>query len=259
MNSNQKNGKDERLFEAGLDQLGQLYRSAESIEPPDLVDQAILNQARRAVAAKNSWLDFGWIHAVTTVALVVLTFSIFTTQRQTGEFEPITGKSLERSPGEVTGKLEMERDDVAGVPMSDQAVPSATDAAGTPVSEPALKASSKEARDETRASDQQAVQRQMRAPASAAPAPSSAAPVVDNAEAFSGKKQSDRDSLDTLEAAAEAEITSAGRQQQLLDRILALKHAGDELWMEELASFIKLYPDFPLPAELQSEARQNKD
>lgn len=297
MNSNQQKGKDERQFEAGLDQLERLYRSADKIEPPDLVDQAILNKARRAVAAKNSWLDFGWIHAVTTVALVVLTFSIFTTQRQTGEFEPITGKSLERSPGKVTGQLSeqpsqqpeseraessqaastlaesakvrstaagtgravTEQDDAADQSMSDQAAPPVTDAAGAPVSEPALKASRKEAREDIRATDQQAAQQQMRAPASAAPVPSPAAPLVDNAEAFSKKKHSDLDSLDAPQAAAETEIISIDRQQQLLDRILALKHAGNELWTEELASFIKLYPDFPLPAELQSEARQNKD
>jgi len=177
MNSNHKNGKDDRSLDHELDQLDQLYHSDESIEPPDLIDQTILNKARRAVEPKNSWLDFGWIHGVTTVALVVLTFSIFTTQRETGEFEPTVGKSVERAPAEVSGQL----------------------AAGAAVSSLPVEAPKKEIREKTRARDQDGV------------------------------------------------------QQHLLDQILMHKHAGDERWIKELSDFKNLYPDFPLPQELQNQ------
>ena len=245
MNSNHenekaKNGKDRRLLDAELDQLDQLYRSEESIEPPDLLDQAILNKARRSVESKNSWLDFGWIHAVTTVALVVLTFSIFTTQRETGEFEPTVGKSIDRVPSEAI-------DHLSGRAESDRAksVQAESDRAKSVQAESGRAESDQVITGRVRAdqirTDQNSLQQQTREPASAASASASAS-------AQAAKRQPHSNT--TTES---FEIS----QQKLLDRILTLKHAGDDRWVEELADFKKLYPDFPLPDELENEELQN--
>lgn len=88
MNSIHNNGKDDKTLDRDLGTLDDLYRSVESDGPPELLDQAILNRAHRAVETNNSWLDFGWMHGLTTVALVVLTFSVVLSLRNSGEFDP---------------------------------------------------------------------------------------------------------------------------------------------------------------------------
>lgn len=56
-------------------------------EPPDLVDQAVLNRARAAVEAPHSsrpW-SFGWPHALTTAAVIVLAVTLIIPLRETGQ------------------------------------------------------------------------------------------------------------------------------------------------------------------------------
>lgn len=224
MNSPDKNGKDDQSLDHDLGQLGQLYHSGESTEPPDMLDQAVLNKARRAAEPKNSWLDFGWIHGVTTVALVVLTFSIFTIQRETGEFEPSTGQSVNRTLGEVTGQLsaEAESDQIE----VDQA--------------------------ETTTRDQDSSLREMRAPTSVAPASASAPNTDTLREKKQGVVEGQLKSTDKLDNASELEASQASNQQKMLDQILKQKLAGDDRWIEGLSDFRKLYPDFPIPEELRN-------
>lgn len=287
MNSNHKDGNDDRSLDHELDQLDQLYHSEESIEPPDLIDQAVLNKARRAVEPKNGWLDFGWIHGVTTVALVVLTFSIFTTQQQTGEFEQTVGKSVDRTPAQATGQLSAEavsdqalsdkvissrvsssqgtseraaskQADEADVSKVNRAASPAVDAAGTSVSSLPIEAPKKEIWQETRTRDQDAIQSQMSAPASVAPAPLQSAKrqsqpnIVSESNEEEANRLNEADTTDKLDSAPELKDSGFISQQQLLDKILALNQAGDNPWVKELSDFKKLYPDFPIPQELQN-------
>lgn len=56
-------------------------------EPPDLVDQAVLNRARAAVERPHSsrpW-SFGWLHALTTAAVIVLAITLILPLRNTGQ------------------------------------------------------------------------------------------------------------------------------------------------------------------------------
>ena len=56
-------------------------------EPPHLVDQAVLNRARTAVEAPHSsrpW-SFGWPHALTTAAVIVLAITLVMPLRDTGQ------------------------------------------------------------------------------------------------------------------------------------------------------------------------------
>lgn len=59
--------------QADLEQVGSAYRKLTDEEPPELLDQAVLNRARRAVQTRGSrpW-NFGWPHALSTTALAVL-------------------------------------------------------------------------------------------------------------------------------------------------------------------------------------------
>jgi hypothetical protein len=108
MNSIHNNGKDDKALDQDLEELDLRYQSVESGGPPELLDQAILNRAHRAVEAKNSWLDIGWMHGLTTVALVVLTFSVVVSLRETGEFDPSSVTAKDRSSGSQKQQKKME-------------------------------------------------------------------------------------------------------------------------------------------------------
>lgn len=118
MNSIHNNGKGEKSLDQDLEELDLKYQSVESDEPPEMLDQAILNRAHRAVEAKNSWLDFGWIHGLTTVGLVVLTFSVVVSLRDTGEFDPtiapVSDKPLRsqnrKNASQASGELKAKKD-----------------------------------------------------------------------------------------------------------------------------------------------------
>ena len=60
------------------------YAELAQTEPPDLLDQAILNRARQAVEQQPSrrpW-GFGWVHALSTLGLLVLSLGIFQQLRE---------------------------------------------------------------------------------------------------------------------------------------------------------------------------------
>ena len=80
MNSIHNNGENDTSLNDGLDKLGQAYGRLEQEEPPELLDQAILNSAHRAVEKKPHWMKFGWLHGLTTTAVFVLAFSLILNQ-----------------------------------------------------------------------------------------------------------------------------------------------------------------------------------
>jgi len=72
MTNIQKNGNDDQALNEGLDKIGHEYGQLPADEPPRLLDQAILNSAHRAVEQKPHWMKFGWVHGLTTAAVMVL-------------------------------------------------------------------------------------------------------------------------------------------------------------------------------------------
>ncbi len=65
-------------------------------EPPDLIDQAILNRARAAVDKPHSsrpW-SFGWLHALTTTAVIVLGLTLLLQMREQAPFPATAPKSI---------------------------------------------------------------------------------------------------------------------------------------------------------------------
>lgn len=82
MNTIQNNGPEDNSLKDDLEKLGRDYQQLRSEEPPELLDQAVLNSAHRALERRAGWMDFGWIHGLTTAAVVVLALTIILTQRQ---------------------------------------------------------------------------------------------------------------------------------------------------------------------------------
>ena len=82
MNTHKTHGDNDSTLDKGLDELGRAYSKLEKDTPPDLLDQAILNRAHREVEKKTGWTQFGWLHGLTTAAVIVLAFSIVLQQRE---------------------------------------------------------------------------------------------------------------------------------------------------------------------------------
>ncbi|HSM68501.1 MAG TPA: hypothetical protein VK830_02215, partial [Xanthomonadales bacterium] len=75
---------DKDKLDKDLDALQQKYRAAAREEPPAMLDQAVLNRARRAAEqhAIRPW-SFSWMHATATAALVVLGLTLVLQLRET--------------------------------------------------------------------------------------------------------------------------------------------------------------------------------
>ena len=114
MNSIHNNDDNGKILDEDLEKLGSSYAELEQIEPPDLVDQAILNTAHRAVEKKASRLKFSWVHGLATTAVFVLAFSLILQQpdpaslnpRDVISTEPQAPKALRSGKKQNAGSLE---------------------------------------------------------------------------------------------------------------------------------------------------------
>jgi hypothetical protein len=280
MNSIHNNGPDDKSLNDELEELGHAYQQLSSEEPPELLDQGILNSAHRAVKKRDHWLDFGWVHGLTTAAVVVLAMSIILTQRQPTGLEE-NGLSPADAAGETRSRvLESALRDEVRQERSNEA-------------EQKKQELSKELRRESR-KDAGQVMPASSAPETQAGSRAEAIPARDTPDDFRVKKSMQPGGVpleeDILQAnepaevrvakpstlgfadepapaeAAEVEIDAiksdadkidAERSQLTtepaqLQAILKLKNAGDIRWKTELKIFIENYPDYPLPDELKN-------
>lgn len=231
MNSIHNNGPDDKRLNDDIEKLDQAYRQLSSEEPPELLDQAVLSSAHRAVEGKDHWLDFGWIHGLTTAAVVVLAVSIILTQRQPVDFDenglsPVDVRSLGQSrkaESEMSGKMREQRVDELRANKSmlaeDALVEEKTIQANAPVEVMAASPVVAEIADE---------------------------PVASGTRDFkldAVKKDADKMSF------ARSYLSAENAQ---LQAILMLKQAGDDSWKTELKTFIENHPDYPIPEELKN-------
>jgi hypothetical protein len=84
MNAESRQPRSEQLLEQDLEALRSVWAGSESTEPPELVDRAILNTARRAIENRPG-RRFGsrrlrWVGAFATATIVVLALSIVVQQ-----------------------------------------------------------------------------------------------------------------------------------------------------------------------------------
>lgn len=279
MNSIHNNGPDDKLLDDDLEKLGQAYKQVSNEEPPELLDQAILSSAHRAVESKDHWLDFGWVHGLTTAVVVVLALSIILTQRQPiGQEEnglsPADVRSLGRSrniESEMSDKLREQsfneaeyKQELSKEPGSEsrednrQTMP----AASAPRIQSGSRAEPMTARtvqDDLRAkksltSEDAPLEEEIMQVHSATEALSAKAAVVEFADEF-GVAEVDDVEIDAVKTDADkigVERTQMSDAEAQLQAILLLKQTGDERWEAELKTFIENHPDYPLPDELKN-------
>jgi hypothetical protein len=85
--SDPTNRRPDREEDGVPEALRQAWETLPKPEPPDLIDQSVLNRARAAVDAPHSsrpW-SFGWPHALTTTAVIVLAITLVIPLRETGQ------------------------------------------------------------------------------------------------------------------------------------------------------------------------------
>ena len=276
MNSIHNNGENDKSFNGELDKLSSAYTRLEQDEPPELLDQAILNSAHRAVEKKPHWMKFGWLHGLTTTAVFVLAFSLILNQPEStqvpvddiGNNEAIrleSGKVAKKQAVDVKS-LEIKSDDFSAKMKTReeerQDLPQSTPSAAAPMS--ASTANNPENRARQAASE---VQHSLNARQGLRESREAADKDVEIAGVLQEEIASDEadlvvDSLKT-EAAydmsqprpveepvlgeAENQVNEQAVIEQALLDIIELKRAGDDQWITELELFKERYPDYPLP------------
>ena len=224
--------RDDNL-ESDLDALKSTYRAQSSEVPPYLVDQAILNKARHSLESpiRRPW-SFGWIHGLTTAAIIVLGFAIYLHQPMPEQDEAIR---VFKQPSPKLRDTESMRE-----PLRIPSESAAAEPDQMPVSRAAGERSSLKteaapatlARAKAQVAEAEAEEQRVSPLAAAAPAP---------------------ESLSEDETGMEGAEKDAATEQPgpWLERILEMRRQGlDVAAAQELAAFRATWPDYPLPAEL---------
>lgn len=233
MTSEPRDQKQDAEFEQNLESVSAAWNELESAEPPDLLDQAVLNTAQRELETGRKRRSLRWAGALATASVVVIALGIVIQQEPTAPTPPsgaVNGIKLDRdrsSPekkevsgnvareNEVQPQMQKQRMEQAAPPAEYRAKRSATpasDAALAPAAPPVSSAVVSSSLEET-----------LRETDSLADAPD--------------------DSLQTAEPAPDAETW--------IEHMLVLKASKqDEILQDELTEFRSAYPDYPLPAEL---------
>ena len=228
MNSNHKNGENNTPLEDELGKISQAYGRMEHEEPPELLDQAILNSAHRAVEKQPHWTQFGWLHGLTTAAVVVLAISIILRQSEpvpVYEDDTIGNKpkqiQLQKASKKESGEqlMELRRE------IKLKTEPADKDNRETGIVAEEVQFEAAEAMSDSPQTG--ALSRQASPAAIAEPA------------------KSDMSVLNAVEAEAVSEADTE------LQAIISLKQAGDESWRKELELFLQRYPNYPLPDGLK--------
>jgi hypothetical protein len=276
MNTIHNNGENDQTLNDGLEKLGQAYGRLEQDEPPDLLDQAILNSAHRAVEKRSGWKRFGWMHGLATAAVFVLAFTVILDQRELspGLKEDVSrnapsrlesSEEIKKQSADKIGKSAMEMESSAEIRrktnMSD------APATATEPMELSREVPGEQPMDE--------VLSELRVQAAAVQKSEHADTDDSNVNALQeellmGEADvlTDTPSVDTasmqvmptsvatpessaLKARGRMDLTDLTIEQEL-QSIIKLKKSGDDTWVTELEAFVERFPDYPLPDELKN-------
>ncbi len=274
MNTIHNNGENDKSLNDGIEKLGRAYDQLPNEEPPELLDQAILSSAHRAVEKKPHWMKFGWLHGLTTAAVVVLALSIIINQREQVpgfddaiRVEVPTGPVREKAGKKRTGvdqvkdlSMELKEED----PGRQLIAPNAPVA--TAADNEALEVSAGDQPPEYESRVRRSMTAQDSAPAKTdrvdadkvisdmpleEPMMDEAVLPGDAAEYQIMSKQPQPATIGAVqpEGAVLPVHTDAEIEEQLLS-IIKLKQSGDKAWISKLEEFRQTYPDYPLPEAL---------
>ena len=278
MNSIHNNGENDKSLSEGLDKLNREYGLLEQDEPPELLDQAILNSAHRAVEKKPHWMKFGWLHGLTTAAVFVLAFSIILNQRENApDFdtsmrnnEPVrlnrqkvakkqSDAQFKESPKELSLEREEKSDSsldmlqsspVAAAPASAAIEHTPEERARKPVTEDQrslyvrddLQGKGERTDKDTPIGELQLEEQLMDEADLMADSPEVSNFTTVASPAVVGE---------TAASEMKTRVRINSEMEQILEAIIKLKQSGNETWKTELESFKERYPDSPLPDELK--------
>lgn len=76
-------------FNADLEAVRSAWSRLEQSEPPELIDQAVLNSAKRQLEASRKRLPLRWLGGLATAAIVVLTLAIVVRQDEQTALAPM--------------------------------------------------------------------------------------------------------------------------------------------------------------------------
>lgn len=267
MNSIHNNGPDDKRLDDELEELGQVYRQLAPEDPPELLDQAILNSAHRAVGNKDHWLDFGWIHGLTTAAVIVLALSIILTQRQPIGLEenglaPADVANLQRSrevreqrvdaleykkmasgklePGKLESGQELSKDSSHEYRTNMFQLP----AASAPEAQAGARTEHMAARKAIRLNGLVPEEEPMQENTTVAT--DVATPAVVGFADDSPLTETDKPAINAYKVDADKSAA------EHLQAILVMQAEQDDSWKAALKIFIETYPDYPLPDELKN-------
>jgi hypothetical protein len=106
-----KQKADDRL-ERDLEEIRAVLSNEDRPEPPDLLNQAVLNAARRELAGRDKhWLrrlPVRWMGAFATASVVILALGLIVQQEQ--ESPGLTGAEADRAKLEIKAPLEESKD-----------------------------------------------------------------------------------------------------------------------------------------------------
>jgi hypothetical protein len=270
MSNIHNNGEGDKTLDGDLNRIVRAYGSLERQQPPDLLDKAVLNSAHRAVQKKTGWMQFGWLHGLTTAAVIVLAISLVLRQQEPAPvFEETAGSQgpaeMQRAkesvvqpslPAPLRADAEALKDDSRS---RQQAVPASPvneiqelrQTAGAP-SLTASQQSQTKAQAGLRAEAvEYTVDSDKRAVAAGQPVADEAAVMIAPAEMDAGAETRRPAPLAEMVSEEKSLITRKDSAEQQLAAIIKLKEDGDDRWKTELAEFRKRYPDFPVPEELE--------
>lgn len=280
MNNIPNNGENDQSLSDDLDRLGDAYGQLQHEEPPELLDQAILNSAHRAVEKKPGWMQFGWLHGLTTAAVFVLALSLIFNQReQVPVYEEgirvneSIGLQRERAAKKQSGdvqtddlRMEMKeetekpQDAFRSAPVTTASPSEAMEAAASnQAAEPAAGARissyvSESRKVKTDRTDKDAIANEPANESKIEELRVGEADLMADAPEVEEIYKQSRPAAIAAPMASEAEAPADNESEieQKLLSILKLKQSGDEAWITELAKFKQNYPDYPLPDELSN-------
>ena len=205
-------------FEQDLKAVRSAWSGLEQTDPPELLNQAVLNTARRELNTRRRSRPLRWLGGFATATVIVLALTIVIQQEEqqtTPSLKKTNGFKLDQTDP-AASKSEVDRDDFEETARREQA-----DRQLSPMSS-----------EET----ESRMKRSVAAPS----VPASDAAVMAVAEEMS-------DSLAEPEKAADR-IPEA---DAWIERLLLLRETQqDEKLIQELAAFREAYPDYVLPPEL---------
>ncbi|MBT8058449.1 MAG: hypothetical protein HKP03_07935 [Xanthomonadales bacterium] len=228
-------------LDRALEKIGRAWKREPGPEPPELVDLAVLNRARREALAGKRGRRLRWLGGLATAAVVVLTLSVVVRQDQRPD----------PAPGPVADGLQIEasrrdREESETLPERLQEAPEAI--SSDPAPQPAESipvAPAKRALQETDAA------------AALSKETADRSPKIEEKIRRESLLRAASTEAETLSDRADEDEETAGAEGVLspeawIERLLQLKERGQaERLAREIAGFREAYPDHPLPPGLE--------